>query len=268
MKNTRVTYGIALCSLTLLAGFGVSSCHDAKAEKDTHRYSQERPDEKLKSLAKHISDGDAQGFAGMCVYPIQRPYPLRDISDSAAMVDYFPVMIDDSLRMQFKNVRLKDWEDFGWRGWSLTDRQPIWYDEGVQFVDYVSLAERGLQTLLARAEIESLAPGLRPGWTPVMTLVDSEGGWIFRIDRKGEVYRLAGYAPSSSLREMPTVVLDGSLTEEGSAMSRNYVFSGEGGRKAEYSPDSDSEDCLSVTIPPKPQVIYHVYPAYWRDLLK
>lgn len=266
----------AKCLMALALGAGASfaftSCHDAKAGKDNAeapKYRQERPDAQLKALTKAMADCDARGFAHMCSYPIQRPYPLRDIEDTTAMVDYFPVMVDDSLQNAMRHVHIGDWEDYGWRGWSLKDSNPVWYDDGVEFVDYVSKAERGLQAMLAREEIETLSPELRKGWTPVMTLVqtepDGDGTWIFRIDRKGETYRLAGYAPRKSLREMPEIVMDGTLTEEGSARSRDYVFSGADGAKAEYSPDSDDDDCLSMTIPPKPEVVYRVQPTYWRD---
>lgn len=266
---------VSVAAFCLGACAGFSSCHDAKAGKDkaeVPKYAQDRPDEELKALTKAMAEGDAHGFARMCSYPIQRPYPLRDIEDTTAMVDYFPVMVDDSLQTAMRHVHPKDWQSYGWRGWSLKDSNPVWYDDGVQFVDYVSKAERGLQSMLVREEIESLAPGLRKGWTPVVTLVQTDGGesgaWIFRIDRKGDTYRLAGYEPSRSLREMPELVLDGTLTEEGSAMSRDYAFSGSNGQKAEYSPDSEDDDCLYITIPPKAKTTYHVRPAYWRDHLR
>lgn len=266
---------VLAAALAAAGGAGLFSCHDAKAGKeksDAPKYAQERPDEELKALTKAMADGDARGFARLCSYPIQRPYPLRNIEDSTAMVDYFPVMVDDSLQSAMRHAHLSDWQNYGWRGWSLKDSNPVWYDDGVQFVDYVSKAERGIRSMLAREEIETLAQGLRKGWTPVVTLVqtdpDDGGAWIFRIDRKGDVYRLAGYAPAKSLREMPEIVLDGTLTEEGSALSRDYVFSGDKGEKAEYAPDSDDEDCLTVTVPPKPAVVYRVEPAYWRDYVK
>lgn len=279
MRDLRINIsdavrGLVVLGVALGAGACLVSCHDAKAGKEgeTPRYAQEKPEKELDALAKAMADGNAQAFAEMCSYPIQRPYPLRDIDDSAAMIDYFPVMVDDSLQAAMKDVKTADWEDYGWRGWSLKDSNPVWYDEGVQFIDYVSKAERGLRAMLAREEIETLAPGLRKGWTPVMTLVQTEpetkGTWIFRIDRKGNVYRLAGYAPASSLRQMPEILLDGALIEEGSAMSRDYVFSGNKGEKVEYTPDSEADDCISVTIPPKAEVIYHVRPAYWRDYVK
>ena len=56
-----------------------------------------------------LADGDAAGFASLCVYPIVRPYPLKDIEDSLSMVDYFPILVDAPLREKMKKGKVGDW---------------------------------------------------------------------------------------------------------------------------------------------------------------
>ncbi len=266
---------IGLKSL-LIAGICLSSaaftsCHDAKAEKDSSdtSYAEPRPDDALKELMRTLAENDAPGFAALCVYPIQRPYPLKSIDDSISMVDYFPIIADDSLRDYFRKSKIEDWESFGWRGWSIGEKRPIWFDEGVQIIDYVSPAESGFQKILAREEIMSLAPQYRDGWTPVMTLVEIDGDKIFRIDSKKGVYRLMGYDRPEQMRDIPNILMMGKVSTEGSADLATYTFSDSIGSKAEYIPDAEPPAQIYIKRS-KPQKVdtYKVRPGYWRDHLK
>ena len=188
-------FRIFAASAVILSSLSLASCHDANASKDKAESSlgQHRPDDALNKLMRSLAEGDAPGFAALCVYPIVRPYPLKNIEDSVSMVDYFPVLVDASLRDRMGRAKAEDWESYGWRGWSIGDDRPIWFDEGVQFVDYQSPAETGLQSILAREELMTLSPRYREGWTPVMTLIQTDGNSILRIDAKGDRYRLMEY---------------------------------------------------------------------------
>lgn len=225
-----------------------------------------RPDNALRELMRSLREADAPGFAALCVYPIPRPYPLREIDDSVAMVEYFPVMVDDSLRNVMRRASLDDWESFGWRGWSMRDDQPVWYDEGVLFVDYESKAESALRKILAKEEMMTLAPEYRDGWTPVTALAETDGPMVFRIDRNGDVYRLMGFSGVEDISLKPDLLLDGSMEEEGSARSQIYVFA-DGNTKAEYIPDAEPPVYITITSPKETQTI-DVRPVYWRDIIK
>lgn len=254
-----------------LSAFAFISCHDAKAEKDSSEteYTEPRPDAALQELMRAISESDAPGFAAICVYPIQRPYPLKSIEDSVSMVDYFPVIADDSLRNYIRKSKLDDWENYGWRGWSIGDAHPLWYDDGVQIIDYVSPAEKGLRKILAREEIMSLAPQYREGWTPVMTLIEIDGDKVFRIDSKKGSYRLMGFDKAEYVRDIPSILLIGTVSKEGSADSPIYAFSDSTGTQAEYLPDDEPPAKIYVRRPKlKKEDIYKVRPGYWRDILK
>ncbi len=254
-----------------LSSVAFTSCHDAKAEKDSSdaSYAEARPDDALKELMRSLSENDAPGFAALCFYPIQRPYPLKSIDDSISMVDYFPILADDSLRDYMRKSKLSDWESYGWRGWSIGEKHPLWYDEGVQIIDYVSPAESGLQKILAREEIMSLAPQYRDGWTPVMTLIEIDGDKVFRIDSKNDSYRLMGFEKAEDMRAIPSIFMTGSVSTEGSAGYATYVFSDSTGTKAEFIPDAEPPAKIFIKHPKhKKENSYEVRPGYWRDVLK
>lgn len=250
----------------LLLAPALLSCQDAKADKDNNstEVAYPRPDEALTRLTRTLAEGDAPGFASLCVYPVPRPYPLKDIEDSVSMVDYFHILVDDSLISIFRNSNLDDWESYGWRGWSIVGSTPLWYDEGVQLIDYVSPAEAGFRRILAREEIMSLAPQFREGWSPVMTLVETDGDRVFRIDSKGDTFRLMGFDNADNLDTTPTMLLTGTVSYEGSANLPQYTFSNAEGVQAEFIPDAEPAE-IFLRHPGKEDRC-KVRPAYWRDI--
>lgn len=262
MKN--IGKGImAVCAGLAIAGF-MMAC--GRKDKEDIEPLEPRPDTALRELMRSLREADAPGFAALCVYPIPRPYPLRDIPDSATMAEYFPVMVDDSLQNMMKRADLDDWESFGWRGWSMREEQPVWYDEGVLFVDYESKAENALKKMLAKEELMTLAPEYRDGWTPVVALAETDGPMVFRIDRHGDVYRLMGFYNRNDVAMKPAFLLDGTMEEEGTARSQIYEFADAFTKtKAEYIPDSEPPIYISI-ITPKDERKIDVKPIYWRDL--
>lgn len=263
LKNASLA---AVC----ISALALQSCHDSRANNESlhEAFSEPRPEEALTKLMASLAKDDAPGFAALCSYPIRRPYPLKDIADSVSMVDYYPVLVDDSLKGIMKRSNLDDWEYFGWRGWSIGQSHPIWFDDGVQFIDYVSPAENGLKSILAREEIMSLAPQFRDGWSPVATLVQTDGETVFRIDSNGDVFRLMKFDSPKMAHGEPTLLLTGSLHNEGTAESPVFEFFGSNGIKAEYLPDSEPPVCVYVTNPKESRKAYPVAPAYWRDIIK
>lgn len=263
MNISKIGKGLMAACAGLAIASSIMAC-GRKDKNDEIEPLEPRPDSALRELMRSLREADAPGFAALCVYPIPRPYPLREIDDSVAMVEYFPVMVDDSLQNVMKRASLDDWESFGWRGWSMRDSQPVWFDEGVLFVDYESKAESALRKILAKEELMTLAPEYRDGWIPVASFAETDGPMIFRIDRSGEVYRLMGFDNARDVSLAPTLILDGSLNEEGTALSQIYVFSN-GDTKAEYIPDSEPPVYISVSTPSEEKKI-EVTPIYWRDI--
>lgn len=271
LKYKKIGWKSLVLASICISSVAFTSCHDAKAEKDSSdsSYSDPRPDKALNELMRSLAENDAPGFAALCVYPIPRPYPLKSIEDSISMVDYFPIIADDSLRDYMRKSKLEDWESYGWRGWSVGDAHPIWYNEGVQIIDYVSPAESGLQKILAREEIMSLAPQFREGWAPVMTLIEVDGDKVFRIDSKDDSYRLMGFDKAEQMREIPSILMTGSVSKEGSAGYAIYTFTDPSGSQAEFLPDAEPPVKIYIKHPKlKKEDSYEVQPGYWRDILK
>ena len=264
-KNYRCSGLSALC-LSAAVAFATACGNKAGAGEPCDDPDVQRPDSSLSLLVRALAHDDARAFASICSYPLHRNYPLKDITDSTAMVDYFHVMVDDSLRRIARDSRLDDWKYYGWRGWAFGDSTLIWYDDGIQFVEYESVAETGLRRLLAREEIMSLPPQLRESWTPVETLVQADGDRIFRIDRDGGRFRLMCYDGPVGMRDMPSLLLTGGMDVEGTVGSRIYNFRDSAGNEVRYMPD-DLPPVKIEFLAGVSDSAYTVVRAYWRDYL-
>lgn len=269
MKKLKTYSNLAAACLLVASAAFVVGCSDAKGSKRDDGSEQiHRPDRELNMLMRSISDGDARTFASLCVYPINRPYPIRAIGDSSTMVDYFPILADANLRNMVGKSKLDDWDYYGWRGWSLGDSTILWFDEGLQFIDYESPAETGLRKILAREEIMSLHPEFRGDWSPVETMVEIDGDRIFRIDVDKDGYRLLEYDKPENMRGKPIIVMTGTMQSEGSADLITYSFTDSIGNIAEYSPDMEPPVKVIITPRKGPQKEYKVRRSYWRDHLR
>lgn len=214
-----------------------------------------------------LCDNDAAAFASMVRYPLERPYPLHDIVDSVAMVAYYHVMVDDSLRAMAARPD-SAWSEYGWRGWAMGDGS-VWVDDdGVYDVPYMSAAEKKRYDALVAEEMASLPPSMRDGYTPVGCWRDTAGPAVYRIDRKGDTYRLAVYDGGARRLAAPDRVLTGRREVEGSVGDIRYEFA-DGPRQAELIPYAASDDdtpLLTLTDSRGSRDIA-LAPAYWLDLL-
>lgn len=249
-----------------------------------------------------VRDGDKARFASAVAYPLARPYPLKDITDSAAMVEYYPVLVDDSLKHVIAKAALHRWSNNGFRGWTLDNGEYVWLDDSIYSVNYTSVAEQALRSMLAREEIESLAQPMRQGWVPAFCLYGIDNGYLYRVDMSdnavvtdsvsgpvdttpGEdimvqpdavasndssLYRLAIYRRDDNLHGDPWLTMTGRLVIEGSEGNRIYHFNDTLGDTAEYAYDcvSEDEEPEIVIIPAGQTELRHkVRRAYWRDYL-
>lgn len=229
------------------------------------------PDE-VRPVAMAIMEDSPDSFAAVVTYPLERPYPLRNIMNSSEMALYYSIMIDDSLKNMVKSSTDTIWNHQGWRGWTLADGSYMWIDNGkIYAFNYISGKESQMLDSLREMEISTLDPSLRQGWIPVLCVVDTIEGDIFRIDSDNltdtPVYRLARYCAGDDLAGKPFMILYGSLDTEGTMGNRFYHFKDSTGNNAEYSPDMAEEDSVTAfemnhSGHPKR---YHVVPTYWLD---
>lgn len=247
----------------------------------------------LAALGRDIAAGNAKAFAKACSYPIERPYPLRNITDSTSMESYFPVMIDDSIKQLIKSAGRHRWHHSGWRGWTLDRGEYLWWDGNLYAVNYISSAEKALLKRLADEEMESLAPELRKGWHPYFCLIGVDNGSIYRIDKSSVelssdsimeasqsteaenaamdadcMFRLLIYPKNSDLHTAPADSLCGTMNVEGSAGSRRLYFRNHRGHRAEFAMDvSDDSAPVIVIVNNSDSVEHPVERIYWRDYL-
>lgn len=186
------------------------------------------------SLTDAVRRGDAAAFAARVAYPLERTYPLPDITDSAHMQAYYGTIVDDSLRKVITSASSSDWHAYGWRGYSLHDGEYLWYDEaGIYSIPYESAAEKRLRQSIIDSDMASLPESLRHGYTPDACFAENDGpGYVFRIDRAlsdtladgSARYRLCVYESVKSLGGEPSAIFYGSRRVEGTAAVPHYTF--------------------------------------------
>lgn len=228
----------------------------------------------VKQVVRAVADSDAAAFARLVDYPLERPYPLHDVADERAMLSYYPILVDDSLRGVITTSAPSAWSEFGWRGWSLLDGQYLWMDQSIYSVNYVSRREQAMLDSLVRCEMQSLAPSLRGNWSPVMCLRAVDGATVYRIDlakgsHKGPAYRLTKFASPAVMRLAPALTMSGYVALEGSAAIATYHFKARDGETVDYTPfpPDGSQPTLNATLPSGLDTTIAVSPAYWLDLL-
>ena len=213
--------------------------------------------EVVSQMIAAIEADDSVAFAALVSYPLERPYPLKDIENQEEMQSYYKVMVDDSLHRAVRNTGKGHWNESGWRGWTIDRGQYVWVGDSLYEVSYVSLREDSLRKVLRAKEIASLAPDLRKGWRPEFVMQDPQMGTLYRIDVDAaakehfgsdapedgkDTYRLVVYTGPREMRSQPHMVMKGHRYVEGSEGQISYMFGGDG---KELVPDS-----AEVTIEP------------------
>ncbi len=272
--HTRLPLSFIL--LASAAGVSLASCSNRKANTDNISLTAASDSIPLsvKSVVAAIAAGDSDTFASLVNYPLARPYPIHDINGPEEMKRYFSTIVDDSLRNFIAQATPDDWQDFGWRGWSVGDGSHIWIYEDLTGIPYVSSAERKALDSLRQAEIGSLAAHLRGSWTPVACLRSASDSRVMRIDKmpdgdNSSVYRLAVYESPATMRSAPTLLMTGSRSIEGSACIEIFSFSAPDGTTALYQSDfmDGSAPTIDFTSPSGSESTVEVIPEYWLDIL-
>ncbi|MDE6683397.1 MAG: hypothetical protein K2J87_08230 [Muribaculaceae bacterium] len=167
-------------------------------------------------IVKAVANNDSVSFSSHVNYPLERPYPLKDIQNEKEMKAYYPVLMDDSLRNVLAKSSSSEWSEAGWRGWTVKDGQYLWIDGDVYAVNYISSREKTMKDSLVRREKASLPANIRAGWTPEWVMEDIAEGTVYRIDSDSisiasaqsdrvadGTYRLAVYQRGGYLRRHP-----------------------------------------------------------------
>lgn len=227
----------------------------------------------VKQLVRAVVNDDTTKFADLVSYPLSRPYPLHNLETPQEMRRYYSTIMDDSLKRVITGSAVADWDDYGWRGWSLKRGEYLWIDDNLYDIPYLSAAEVNMLDSLRRVEISSLHPSLRDGWQPINTLVAEDGSSIFRIDLNKKdgnhpVCRLCHYKKGMDLAGIPASINTGYKETEGTANTDIYHFAGKNGESIVFEPDvpDGSLPQLEFNRPDGTSNIIPVKNTYWLDL--
>lgn len=274
----NLLYILILLPLSLL-----TSCnHSASDRMDNYDTDDSIPIE-VHHIREVLAADDSTGFASMISYPLERPYPLKDIRDSVEMKSYYSTIVDDSLKNIIAKSANKDWKQYGWRGWTLADGEYLWLDGKIYDITYLSHNERRQLEDLISKEIESLPEDMRGNWLPAICYTDPESGSVYRIDSDTlsdsiateaddttPNYRLAVYKRGADLHKHPSRMLKGKKHRHGSSASAVYYFSRNlpvaGTDSAEFVIEEYSQETGEPTLYNN-DIRYELIKTYWLDLL-
>lgn len=252
--------------------------------------------EHIGAIMKSIADGDAKTLASLAIYPIERMYPLRNITSSSDMVKRFDQIFDQKFRDRMKSSKESDWHSYGWRGYSFGEDDALWVYDSLTIINYYSAQEKVLYGQLVKKEMTSLHESLRGnGWYPFCCYKDITDGSVVRVDIKArktaearnfhkdgvalaypqlqafkirgdEEFRLSVYPKGFSLKEKPQMALKGYVEIGGSANVMDYVFKNED-YEIEFG-DSFYEDGKQLLMIKKEdkETQHEIESCYWLDL--
>lgn len=227
----------------------------------------------VKQLVRAVANDDTTRFADLVSYPLSRPYPIHNLETPQEMKQYYSTIMDDSLKRVITGSAVADWDDYGWRGWSLKRGEYLWIDDNLYDIPYLSATEINMLDSLRRVEIGTLHISLQKGWQPVGTLVAEDGSSVFRIDlNKSDgnlpLYRLCQYKKGSDLAGIPASIHTGYKETEGTANTDIYHFAGANGESIVFEPDvpDGSLPQLEFNLSDGTSNIIPVRNAYWLDL--
>lgn len=277
MKHCRLYSWMILSAL--IGSFVITACASDHKKQQEANYKQFLANDSipdvLKNIVKAVYTNDTSLLANQVSYPLQRPYPLKDIKDKNEFKAYYTVLVDDSLRNVILSSTPSDWQEFGWRGYSLYDGSYVWVADSLYAVNYISKREKVLIDSLTNVEIKSLPSQLGAGWSPVLTLVSNDNSRLYRIDRHPAdntdadfLYRLSIYDFNDSpenLLKMPEKILNGTESVEGSANIISYVFKDKAGNQYVIFPEDVDSAAPMLYLPDGSQE--QLDKAYWYELI-
>ena len=253
--------------------------------------------EYIRTIMKSIADGDAKTLASLTKYPIERRYPLRNITSFSDMVKRFDLVFDQKFRDRMKSSKASDWHGYGWRGYSMGDDNALWVYDSLYAINYYSAQEQALYDQLVKKEMGSLHKSLRgDGWFPFFCYENKTDGSIVRVDirsrkmlkeenlhkdgvalqypqlqafkiRGDEEFRLSIYPQINNLDEKPQITSIGHVEIGGSANMMDYVFKN-GNIEFEFGDSFYEEGKQFLMIKKEGKETQHeIESCYWLDFI-
>ncbi|WP_233566037.1 hypothetical protein [Flavobacterium sp. 81] len=112
----------------------------------------------VKSFIDNVKSDNKEVIADMILYPLEREYPIPDITDKADFVKRYDELFDSTLKNEISSSNPeKDWSDMGLRGIML-NHGSIWMDVDGRLtaVNYQSKFEIDLKNKLIASQKKDL----------------------------------------------------------------------------------------------------------------
>lgn len=266
---------VIIASVLAAVIFSIAACSNGRSEKSITRARLDSFPGPVRPVVGAVMKNDREKFASLILYPLVREYPLHDISGKDEMLRYYPFIVDDSLHNVIAGSKPTDWDQYGWRGWSLLDGQYIWVDDSIYSIPYMSNAERALRDSLVARDLASLSVPLAKGWAPECCFRQKDGRHIYRIDRSTKQgvkpsYRLLMYTDTDRMRGEPARNLTGYREAEGSMVIITYYFATPEGGQVIVTPEPVDSPYPTLEIEGHgiaSGTSMDLVKAYWLDLL-
>lgn len=181
----------------------------------------------IQKIIEYGREGNLEKLAQMVDYPLMRSYPLPLIRDSVDFVNYAGIIWDDSLKQVFRNLKIEDWSQYGWRGFSFANGVYLWVGETkISDINYDSKREQELKEKLFREDIAMLHPSLQKGIRETwLSIKDVKGKFYGRLDlMTNKKYRLSLYDKSQKKSELPFFVATDSIWNQEGSMANMYLM--------------------------------------------
>ncbi len=240
----------------------------------------------LSAIMTSIANGNKYKLASLCLFPLERKYPLYDIQSPEQLIKYFDIMFDNKFRERMKRATIDDWYSCGWRGYGFGERRGTQSELSVYdiltAVNYYSDREKQMLGALQQEEIKSLHRSLQAEkWVPYACLLDVTDNSIIRIDVKEDysyeyhsttTSRLLKYKKGGKASDIPDKIMFGTITTDGSANEREFNYKDNSGLSIsfmDFDGGKDEYGRTEIDIEENGNTITHkIKKTYWRDVMK
>lgn len=164
----------------------------------------------FRQIVKYIREDSIHELAGMITYPLLRPNPIPDLSDSTEFIKYAPVMFDSAFKQKLSDYADSDIFEhhgsYGLVGGKFDGELWISGDGSLQAINYHSVAELQLQSTLTRDIQKQINPTVNK-WK-VNVLVCETKKFIIRVDELDDnELRYVSWSKPKNITDKPDLVL-------------------------------------------------------------
>ena len=180
----------------------------------------------IDTTISYFKDLNIEKIADNINYPLLREYPIPSIKNKQELRKRFHEVFDNKLIQMIAQSKISDWEEYGWRGYSINNGE-VWMADShgiITAVNYQSNFEAHLIKELIIKDKAQLHPSLRNYMKPIAKYKTKNHH--IRIDQiSDDNFRYASWSIGESESAKPSIVLNnGILKLEGTMNVEYYIF--------------------------------------------